>query len=67
MHLLPPQYGSIASGSLIEFFPKDFDCDLNGKTQSYEAIVLIPFAEEEKVISEENKLFNEGMKFSEGE
>jgi 5'-3' exonuclease len=58
MHLLPPPYAGIAQGSLAEFFPNDFACDLNGKTLSYEAIVLIPFADEIQVLAEEVKLFN---------
>ena len=44
--LLPTCYESIARGDLIEFFPEDFPIDLNGKTVAWEALVLIPFADE---------------------
>lgn len=58
MHLLPPQYGEIAKTTLKKYFPEDFECDLNGKTLSYEAIVLIPFCSEKRVLEEEQKLFD---------
>jgi 5'-3' exoribonuclease 1 len=31
---------------LIDFYPTDFDTDLNGKQQDWEAVVLIPFIDE---------------------
>lgn len=60
MKLLPPAYGQIAKNELSEFFPEDFDCDLNGKTLSYEAIVLIPFCSELRVLEEEAKIITSG-------
>jgi len=60
MKLLPPAYGEIARNELIEYFPEDFDCDLNGKTQAYEAIVLIPFCAENRVLEEEAKIRTSG-------
>jgi len=57
MHLLPREYSDIAHGPLVEYFPATFECDLNGKTLSYEAIVLIPFCDEVRVLEEESKLF----------
>ena len=44
--LLPDCYETIARGDLVEFFPEDFPIDLNGKTVAWEALVLIPFADE---------------------
>ena len=31
---------------VIDFYPVNFDLDLNGKLQEWEAVVLIPFIEE---------------------
>lgn len=31
---------------VIDFYPVDFDTDLNGKKQEWEAVVLIPFIDE---------------------
>ena len=41
---------------IIDFYPKDFTTDLNGKQQDWEAVVLIPFIDEVKqtVILQEN-------------
>jgi 5'-3' exonuclease len=57
MHLLPKEYGEIARTSMLEYFPSSFECDLNGKTYSYEAIVLIPFVDEKRILEEEEKAF----------
>lgn len=35
---------------LADFYPRDFEVDLNGKTNSWEAIVKIPFIDEQKMI-----------------
>lgn len=37
------------SSSIIDFYPKDFETDLNGKTQDWEAVVLIPFIDENRL------------------
>ena len=34
------------SSSIIDYYPKDFMTDLNGKLQEWEAVVLIPFIDE---------------------
>ena len=31
---------------IIEYYPEDFQTDLNGKTHDWEAVVLIPFISE---------------------
>lgn len=36
---------------LIEFYPQNFETDLNGKKQEWEAVVLIPFIDEKKLLS----------------
>ncbi len=48
-----------------ESYPSDFGVDLNGKTMAYEAIVLIPFVEEAKLLEEEAALYKSGLKLKE--
>ncbi|CDI98432.1 5' 3' exoribonuclease 1 [Echinococcus multilocularis] len=41
-----------SSGSPVsEFFPKDFETDINGKLADWEAVVLIPFIDETKMLA----------------
>lgn len=50
---LPQAYHKLMthpSSKLIEFFPRTFETDLNGKKQDWEAVVLIPFIDENKLI-----------------
>ncbi|KAK6177144.1 hypothetical protein SNE40_015305 [Patella caerulea] len=35
---------------VIDFYPQDFKTDLNGKQQEWEAVVLIPFIEEKRLL-----------------
>lgn len=35
---------------IIDFYPKDFEQDLNGKKSPWEAVVLIPFIDEERLL-----------------
>lgn len=35
-----------SNSKLIDYYPADFETDLNGKKQEWEAIVLIPFIDE---------------------
>jgi len=44
--LLPDSYAEIAGGVLKEYFPPDFEIDLNGRALPWEAICLIPFVDE---------------------
>ena len=53
--LLPEQYGTLAFGVLNEYFPEEFDIDLNGRALPWEAACLIPFADEHLFIEEETK------------
>ena len=57
MAVLPPASGQLLpfdmrllmnepTSPIIDFYPRDFETDLNGKTQDWEALVLIPFIDE---------------------
>lgn len=51
--LLPAAYHELmtsATSELREFYPKDFETDLNGKKHDWEAIVLIPFIDEVSIV-----------------
>ncbi|XP_059468376.1 5'-3' exoribonuclease 1 [Neocloeon triangulifer] len=51
--LLPQAYHPLMlmdSSPLKPFYPEDFDTDLNGKKQDWEAVVLIPFIDEVKLL-----------------
>jgi 5'-3' exonuclease len=61
---LPKEYVELAQGELKEYFPADFDIDLNGRTLPWEAVVLIPFVDEDVFIEAEQKLFKQGMTLS---
>ncbi|WAR13796.1 XRN1-like protein [Mya arenaria] len=51
--LLPVPYQNLmtnATSPVIEFYPLDFETDLNGKQQDWEAVVLIPFIDESRLL-----------------
>ena len=58
INLLPDCYEDIARGDLVEYFPEDFPIDLNGKTVAWEALVLIPFADEGLFQQKEEEMFS---------
>jgi len=50
---LPAPYRELMTeeaSPLAEFFPKDFETDLNGKRNSWESVVLIPFLDEKRMV-----------------
>ncbi|XP_049842599.1 5'-3' exoribonuclease 1 [Schistocerca gregaria] len=52
-NLLPEPYQHLMEDKdspLISFYPTDFKTDLNGKKQQWEAVVLIPFINEEELL-----------------
>jgi 5'-3' exoribonuclease 1 len=40
-----------ANSTILDFYPKDFESDMNGKKQEWEAIVKIPFINETRLLS----------------
>jgi 5'-3' exoribonuclease 1 len=38
------------SSPILDFYPQEFDLDLNGKKQDWEAVVKIPFIDEERLL-----------------
>ena len=49
---LPPIFWELMESPespIIDFFPKEFSTDLNGKTQDWEAVVLISFIDENRL------------------
>ncbi|XP_030630349.1 5'-3' exoribonuclease 1 [Chanos chanos] len=52
--LLPKCYQHLMtseSSPIIEYYPQDFKTDLNGKQQEWEAVVLIPFIDEKRLLA----------------
>jgi 5'-3' exoribonuclease 1 len=39
-----------ANSSILDFYPLEFEQDLNGKKQDWEAIVKIPFIDEKRLL-----------------
>ena len=35
---------------ILDYYPPEFECDLNGKQQEWEAVVLIPFIDEKRLL-----------------
>lgn len=51
---LPEAYHSLMtskSSEVYDYYPVDFETDLNGKKQDWEAVVLIPFIDENRLLT----------------
>lgn len=48
-HALPPKFAALMKdqhSEISDFYPVVFDCDLNGKRYTWQAVVLLPFIDE---------------------
>eukprot|EP00040_Diaphanoeca_grandis_P030713 m.182203 g.182203 ORF g.182203 m.182203 type:complete len:1141 (-) comp32100_c0_seq5:140-3562(-) len=52
-HALPTKLAALMNGDSVigEFYPTEFALDLNGKRRMWQAIVLLPFIEEKKLLT----------------
>lgn len=51
--LLPPAFQTLLTedqSPIIKYYPTNFETDLNGKEQEWEAVVLIPFINEKDIV-----------------
>ena len=52
-HAIPESFHSLMTdedSEIVDFYPEDFDLDLNGKKQSWKAVVLLPFIDEKRLL-----------------
>ncbi|XP_037926707.1 5'-3' exoribonuclease 1 isoform X1 [Hermetia illucens] len=59
--LLPEAYRDLMTNpnsKIIEYYPNEFQTDLNGKRQEWEAVVLIPFIDEVKLLQAMSERFS---------
>lgn len=63
--IVPTVYHELMTDSkspIIDFYPRDFELDMNGKKMEWEAVVKIPFIDEKRLLSAmgpKNKLLSE--------
>ncbi|KAJ9615897.1 5'-3' exoribonuclease 2 [Cladophialophora chaetospira] len=52
-HAIPPAFHPLMTepdSDIIDFYPEDFDLDLNGAKQSWKAVILLPFIDEKRLL-----------------
>lgn len=53
-HAIPAPFHPLMTNEdsdIIDFYPEEFDLDMNGKKQSWKAIVLLPFIDEKRLLA----------------
>jgi len=63
-HLLPEPYRWLlteTSSPLVDFYPRTFTVDMNGKRWPWEAVVLLPFIDSKRLIDAARNLVQEDM------
>jgi 5'-3' exoribonuclease 1 len=51
---------------IIDFYPTKFELDMNGKKQDWEAVVKIPFIDQERLLKAMAREFSSSLKSRRG-